>query len=146
MVFDYDIQNCADLNNQGIEQEKRGEIDLAISTYERNVSMGYAATHAYERLMIIYRKRKDYDNEIRVITKAISIFSDENERRAKAAIERNPTKTKEIIYGLKTCTAVYGDNVNFAGVKMICFSPYNVNKYKKRLEKAKQLKQKQYGK
>ena len=70
------LNRTAELNNRGREQEKKGDITGAIQTYEQNIKMGYAATYSFERLMILYRKMKDYDNEERVIKKAIAIFSD----------------------------------------------------------------------
>lgn len=66
---------CAELNNKGMAQEKSGDIDLAIETYEENIKGGYPALHSYERLMILYRKRKDYQNELRVIEIALQVFT-----------------------------------------------------------------------
>ena len=64
-----------DRNNKGIKYEKQGEIDLAIKFYEQNISENYVGNHPYDRLAIIYRKQKDYLNEIRVLNKVISVFS-----------------------------------------------------------------------
>lgn len=138
-----DVYNCATLNNNGIELEKSGLINEAISVYERNISGNcYPATHSFERLMIFYRKRKDFDNEIRVIQKAIYIFQKENERRASKAIIENPTKRNEINAALSTCEKVYGTIRSSFGSILYCFVPYDVNKYKKRLQKAIELKSK----
>lgn len=135
------IYECAELNNCGIEQEKSGNIAAAISTYEKNLTLNSPATHSYERLMVLYRKQKEYDKEISVIEKAINVFRNENERRAKDAIKECPSKTEEIKIALSTCMKVYGDRIStFTGKPMICFNPYDINKYKKRLEKAKLLK------
>ncbi|MFR6000202.1 MAG: hypothetical protein ACLUH6_22285 [Bacteroides faecis] len=72
------IHRIAMLNNKGIELEKRGEIQEAIKTYEQNISYEDCdATHSYDRLMILYRKQKDYVNELRIIKKAISTFPKE---------------------------------------------------------------------
>lgn len=62
------------LSTKGIEQEKSGEEDAAIATYEECIKTGYPATHAYDRLLVIYRKRKDYENEKRVCLLAIDTF------------------------------------------------------------------------
>ena len=141
--IDEALQKCADLNNKGIAFEKVGNIDAAIKCYEENIEQGYTATHSYERLMILHRKQKEYDKEISVIEKAINIFSNENEKRAKHAIEECPSKRKEINDALKSCIAVYGDKIStFIGKPMVCFNPYDINKYRKRLEKAKLLKEK----
>lgn len=61
-------------NNIGIQLEKNGKIDEAIAVYEDNIRDGYPAYHSFQRLMIIYRKRKEYDNEIRVIKRGIEVF------------------------------------------------------------------------
>lgn len=140
---DAKLTRTATLNNRGIAYEKDGKIDLAISTYEKNIEGDCCpATHSFDRLMVLYRRQKDYDNEIRVILKAIDVFTEENERRARQAIANNPSKASEIEHGLETCTSVRGDMRNSLGVLMYCFVPYDVNKYKKRLEKSKLLKQK----
>ena len=74
-AFERKLTQCARLNNRGIAYEKEGKIDLAINTYEENISGDcYAACHSFDRLMILYRKAKDYDNEIRVINKAIDVL------------------------------------------------------------------------
>ena len=67
----------AELNNIGMEQEKTGNIEQAIATYEECIKIGYPASHAYDRLLVIYRKRKDYDNEERVCKLAIEAFKTE---------------------------------------------------------------------
>lgn len=66
----------ASLNNEGIKLEKDGDIDGAIASYERNISIGNAAHHSYQRLLVLYRKRKDYQNELRVIERACAVFND----------------------------------------------------------------------
>ena len=68
------LHKTADLNNTGIAYEKSGNIPQAIKTYEECVAIGHDAPHAYDRLMILYRKAKDYNNEIRVIKRALEIF------------------------------------------------------------------------
>ena len=65
------------LNNQGISQEKAGDEEAAIATYEECIKTGYPATHAYDRLLVLYRKRKDYISEKRVCQLAIDTFKNE---------------------------------------------------------------------
>ena len=62
-------------NIKGIKHEKDGEIDLAIKIYEKNITENFEGNHPYDRLAIIYRKQKDYKNEIKVLNKAIEVFS-----------------------------------------------------------------------
>lgn len=71
--------SCARLNNIGMAHEKAGEIDLAIEVYEENIKLRYPATHSYERLMILYRKRKEYQKELEVINIALQVFNNNQE-------------------------------------------------------------------
>lgn len=72
---DKQLADTAHNNNKGIAYEKEGNIKSAIRMYEKNLEIGYLATHSYTRLMIIYHKEKRYEDEIRIINKAIEIFS-----------------------------------------------------------------------
>lgn len=125
----------AHLNNDGIEQEKKGNVDLAIEIYEENIKHGYAATHAYERLMKLYRKRKDFENEIRIIQIAIQIFTLENEKRYKRAISEAKSEKviEEIKNGHKNGSIVRGLD------GWVIYSPYPVKEYINRLQKSLQL-------
>lgn len=72
--FSKSLSETVNNNNIGIAFEKSGNIDSAIEAYERNLDIAYPALHSYERLMVLYRKEKRYDDEIRVIEKAINDF------------------------------------------------------------------------
>ena len=75
---DKKLNRCASLNNKGIAYEKQGKIKLAIDVYERNIEGDcYPAHHSFDRLLIIYRKQKKYEDEKRVCQRAISVFSSE---------------------------------------------------------------------
>lgn len=66
-------------NNQGIEFEKSGNIDEAIKCYEQNIVEGqYVTRHPYDRLMVLYRRLGRYDDEIRVICSAMTIFRNDS--------------------------------------------------------------------
>ena len=72
-------RQCARLNNKGKEHEKAGKISLAIKTYEKNIEGDCClASHSFTRLMVLYRQQKDFDNEIRVIEKAIDLFGSDS--------------------------------------------------------------------
>ena len=79
----------AALNNKGIAFEKSGNINKAIKCYEENLLIGYPARHSFDRLMIIYRKLKDYDNELRVIEKAIDLFREEKYSQRLAKLKKS---------------------------------------------------------
>lgn len=64
-------------NDKRIKLEKQGYIAKAIAIYEENIKGDcYLAIHPFNRLLVLYRKAKDYENEKRVAEKAISLFSD----------------------------------------------------------------------
>jgi len=119
------------LNNKGIALEKDKNIEEAIKVYEENVKLGYPATHSYDRLMILYSRIKDPENEVRIIKKAIEVFNEENNRKANCSIEKNPQFKEQILEALKSEGKVMGDNGFYI------FSSYNIEKYKQRLIKAR---------
>lgn len=61
-------------NLKGIQFEKEGQIDKAIELYEANIEENFEGNHPYDRLAVIYRKREQIDDEIRVLEKAIWVF------------------------------------------------------------------------
>ena len=67
-----------DRNLKGKELEKIGQVDRAIKFYEENVKDEFEGSFPYDRLAIIYRKRKQYKEEIRVLNQAISVFEKES--------------------------------------------------------------------
>ncbi len=68
------LSATVELNNKGIALEKAGEVEAAIFTYEQCIKLLYPATHAFRRLCVLYRKRKDKVNEVRVIETALEVF------------------------------------------------------------------------
>lgn len=69
------LKDCAARNNKGKELESLGMYDEAISVYEENIKPGcWPATYSFDRLLVIYRSRKDYKNELRVCKHAVSVF------------------------------------------------------------------------
>ena len=113
----------------GIDLEKEGMINEAIAVYEKAIIPQLPATHPYDRLMILYRKKKDYDNEIRIIKIAISVFMKENERRAGRAIEDDSSLYNQVMQALET-----NENIRYEDGKW-AFVQYDVMEYITRLEK-----------
>ena len=95
-------------NEKGQKLERNGDIDGAIKAYHENTDLRADTPFSYERLYILYRKRKDYESEIEVINLAIDVFSEkgwnpsyinklENRlEKAKKLYEKNKTQTKLI--------------------------------------------------
>ena len=91
-LYKVKLPKATDTNNQGIECEKSGDIDGAIRLYESNITPdAYVTRHPYDRLAVLYRKAKDYDNEIRVLTLAFERTGDTKyrERLTKAQQLKN---------------------------------------------------------
>lgn len=76
------LYDAARLNNEGMAAERSGDIENAISIYERNILPGtYFTLHPYHRLCVLYRRQKDFDNEIRVIEAALSRYDPKSESK-----------------------------------------------------------------
>lgn len=76
--FSARLYPVASRNNQGIEFEKSGNIEDAIKCYEQNIVEGqYPTRHPYDRLMVLYRRLGNYDDEIRVIRSAITTYQND---------------------------------------------------------------------
>lgn len=135
-----DAENSSRLIHIGQSLEKEGMIDEAIAVYEKSILSMIPATVPYDRLMVLYRKKKDYQNEIRVIKAAISVFMTENERRAGRVIEGDSSLYNEVMLALETNESIRYEDGKWA------FVQYNVMDYITRLEKAKILYKKSLNK
>ncbi|THU40220.1 hypothetical protein FAM09_10130 [Niastella caeni] len=58
-----------------------------IALYEQQMKKGTLDPFPYDRLMIYYRKQKEYKKELQIINQAIKIFSDQLEKQAGQQIE-----------------------------------------------------------
>ncbi|MBA7573316.1 hypothetical protein ES708_15112 [subsurface metagenome] len=126
-----------DKNNKGIELEKKGDIENAIKLYEQNVTDEFFGTHSYDRLAIIYRKRKQFDDEIRILKRKISIFEKINQEELHYFLEHcSKDYPKELIEKAKSFKQIRDTKGR------VISNPYPVDNYRKRLEKAKILKEK----
>lgn len=129
------LNKTAALNNQGMKYEEAGDISKAIETYEENIKGdAYPALHSFQRLMVLYRRQKEYDKEIEVIKHTIEIFRKENERRASSVINMYPKLKKDILTACKT-----EERLKDKRGKII-FNPYEISLFEKRLEKVETLK------
>ena len=127
------FEECSRLIALGINLEKERMIDEAINVYEKAIILQLPVKHPYERLAILYRKRKDYVNEIRVIKIAISVFMKENERRAGIACDTDSSLHDMVMQALETNESIRYEDGKWA------FVQYDVMEFITRLEKAKKL-------
>lgn len=89
------LSETARLNNEGIALESEGRIDDAIATYEANVKLGYPARHSYDRLIILYHKQKDKENEERILRTAVDVFP--NDANYKKKLDKLTGQYKETL-------------------------------------------------
>ncbi len=68
-------------NAIGEQKESEGKFDDAIRLYEANVEENADTIFSYERLSILYKRKQDEANEIRVIRKAIKKLREKAERK-----------------------------------------------------------------
>ena len=68
------------MNEAGRALEKAGQVDEAIELYEELLDLDTDTSRPYDRLAIIYRRRKELPNEIRVLEAAIRNVNDPTKR------------------------------------------------------------------
>jgi hypothetical protein len=61
-------------NVAGLEHEQRGEADAAITLYERNLAEGFPGDWPYSRLVLLYGKRGQPTEVVRVLERAVAVF------------------------------------------------------------------------
>ena len=89
------FSNQVNRNMLGKENEQNGNLKIAIKYYEKNIEEGFVGNHPYDRLAIIYRKNKDYENETRVLNRAIEIFHELSKTSSRGYIKPKLEKFQE---------------------------------------------------
>jgi len=64
--------------------EQEGEEEEAITYYERAIKQKPLLEQPYSRLMVLYRKKKQYEEELKVLNKALEVFTDHYDKKKKA--------------------------------------------------------------
>lgn len=87
-------ENGSSINELMLKAEKAEQPDpsSAIKLYNQVLKINPLQTHAYDRLMIIYRKEKNYKKELSVINSGIMAF----QRFYKAQLGKPSKKVSEI--------------------------------------------------
>jgi hypothetical protein len=71
-------------NLEALAAEQAGDLDEAISLYERNVEEGFPGDLPYGRLVAIYERRGWLDQAERVLVRAIEVFEASRRRTPQA--------------------------------------------------------------
>ncbi|HZR97570.1 MAG TPA: hypothetical protein VFE37_02625 [Chloroflexota bacterium] len=62
-------------NVAGLEHEQRGEGDAAIALYEANLAEGFPGDWPYSRLVLLYGRRGQPAEVVRVLERAVAVFA-----------------------------------------------------------------------
>ena len=96
--WEKDFDKLMSLQGRGRELEKEGKLEEAAQSYEEAIKFGKESGrfrinnyyYSAERLMIVYRKLKRYDDEIRIIEMAVGeVFSETDRNKLKARLEKS---------------------------------------------------------
>jgi len=70
-IFKQDSRKAFEISQKGVEFEKNMNIAEAIKCFEEAILLPKTPPNTFKRLIVYYRKNKDYSNEIRVLNKWI---------------------------------------------------------------------------
>lgn len=87
-------REAADGNMRGQALEKDRKIEEALLEYEKLLEQGVDTPFTYRRLAILYSKRKDRENELRVLRTALKNVSVENSKHYQWFAERLAKKSE----------------------------------------------------
>jgi hypothetical protein len=119
------------VNNQsGAEAEANGDIERAITLYEKNIKRKMADSFPFDRLLVIYRKQKRYKDELRVINRGIEVFTGQVEKEQQRMLKRIKNKSQ-----LKKLSTVLGKRTGLMNKKgNDLYLPAPVDRWLKRKE------------
>jgi tetratricopeptide (TPR) repeat protein len=76
-------QHYKEYIKQAKAAEDEGAEDEAITFYERAIKQKPLLEQPYARLMVLYRKKKQYEEELKVINKALEVFTGHYDKKKK---------------------------------------------------------------
>jgi hypothetical protein len=82
-------------NLKGIELEKVGHEESARILYEKNLAESFDGSHPFDRLRVIYTRRKQYDQAIRVCQAFLSLNQPDTKKNAHFTKHLESLRTKK---------------------------------------------------
>ena len=79
------------ITDEAIKAEGEGALEQAATLYERAIKEKPTDEFSYNRLMIVYRKLKQYKDELRVINKAIKNLKEARAKKTGKGLRKNST-------------------------------------------------------
>ena len=98
------------LIKQAKEAEEENDIDSATALYEKAIKQKPVFELPYTRLMVIYRKGKEYQKEMNTIKKALDVFTEVYDKKKEAT---NTAKVTSISKALLKSLGVKSTDENF---------------------------------
>lgn len=98
------------LIKQAKEAEKENDIDIATTLYEKAIKQKPVLELPYARLMVIYRKEKQYQKEMNTIKKALDVFTEVYDKKKQVT---NTAKVTQISKALLKSLGVKSSDENF---------------------------------
>jgi len=95
-------------NLEGKSLESAGKLDKAIELYEANVADWFSGNHPYDRLRVIYTKRKQYAEAIRVC-RAFVVVADTLLEQGSKRGDLTPKREKFIQWIAKLEKEIHGE-------------------------------------
>lgn len=83
------VQSYKELIRKASEAERKGDTDTAVRLYRQAVKTEPSNEYPYDRLMIIYRKRKLYKEELKVINEGVKYFETFHDSKQKQLLGSN---------------------------------------------------------
>ncbi|HKZ67487.1 MAG TPA: hypothetical protein VJ111_14070 [Chitinophagaceae bacterium] len=85
------IKEPANWLSEAKELEQKGELEKATAAFKKVIKEDPVNAYAYDRLMIIYRKNKEYKKEKAVIIAAIKAFQQFYKKASKSPVTKKIT-------------------------------------------------------
>jgi tetratricopeptide (TPR) repeat protein len=82
------------ITDEAINAELEEDLKRAATLYEQAIKEKPTDEFSYNRLMIVYRKLKQYKDELRVINKAIKNFKEAHAKKIGKGLRKNSTVGK----------------------------------------------------
>ena len=88
------VRSFKELMAEAREAESSGNVSAAVKLYQRAIKLEPHDEVPYNRLMILYRKEKQYEQEFDLINKGIKAFEEFYQKRSEKLIAGKKTATQ----------------------------------------------------
>lgn len=117
------VRNEKELLEEAKHAEANEELETAEKKYEQLIRQDPHHEFPYDRLMVIYRRQKRYEDELKLINKGLKNFGDVYKKKEEKLISKN-----------KVLSRLSNALIKKAGLKKNEFTPQPIAKWLKRKE------------